>query len=80
MHNPQEPKNKLKYGLSQIGQNLTIEFFIKNGIQQKINGWNHQDKKGMLKKGQKKHSLHEPKKRERNSLSHGRKLFHPWPL
>ncbi len=38
--------------------------------------------KGKAKmKGQKMHSLLEPKKKkERTSPSHGRKLSHPWPL
>jgi hypothetical protein len=48
----------------------------------KIDGWNHHkgDKKGRPKKGQKMYSLQEPKKRERVSVSHGKKLFHPWLL
>jgi hypothetical protein len=37
-------------------------------------------KKGWPKKGQKTHSPQEPKKMERASPSHSRKLSHPWPL
>ncbi len=36
--------------------------------------------KGRPKKSQKTHNPQEPKKRERASPSHGRKLSHTWPL
>jgi hypothetical protein len=38
------------------------------------------DKKGRPKKGQKKNNPYEPKKREKVSPSHGRKLLRPQPF